>query len=154
MYNNAYKLVLLASTFMVASQSYAMTPDVALQMQVDRYSTVNAVATPAQLNPLLTMAQFTFPPTIATIGDAVHYVLLYSGYALAPSTQQSHALITILSEPLPLVDKQVGPMTVKDALLILVGKNIFTLQTDPINRLVNFKLIASINKNTLKLEQK
>ncbi|MFN7096159.1 MAG: hypothetical protein ACK4PR_01160 [Gammaproteobacteria bacterium] len=141
--NNLIKFSTLISALLVMSQSYA-----AADMQVDRYSTVSEAATPAQINPLLTVVQVTFPERITTIGDAMNYVLRYSGYALVPLSEQSSALITVLAKPLPLVDRQMGPMTIHDALLVLVGQHTFTLTADPINRVVNVELIHPVKKIT------
>lgn len=108
---------------------------------VDRYSSVSEAATPAQLNPLLTVVTVKFPDSVTTIGQAVNQVLVYSGYSLAPENQLPCALKTVLSKPLPLADRTFQPMMIRDMVGVLVGKNHFRLTQDSINRTVNFNVI-------------
>lgn len=111
-------------------------------LQVDRYSTVNESATPAQINPLLSVTAFHFPQSVGTVGEAVNTVLRYSGYALAPEGVLPPELVIVLSKPLPMVDRTLGPLATEEALLVLVGKGLFVLNQDPINRTVNFRYIG------------
>ena len=113
-------------------------------MQVERYSTVSTEASAAQINPLLSVSSFRFPQSVVSVGDAVNAVLLYSGYALDSSDRLPSQLVTVLSKPLPMVDRTLGPLTSEEALLVLVGKGLFSLKQDPINRTVNFHYLGKL----------
>ncbi len=110
------------------------------QIQVNRYNTVTMNASPSQINPLLMTVQFKFPDSVATVGDAVAYALRYSGYRLVALDKQSSVLKAVLSQPLPISDRDIGPLSLKTALVVLVGQPVFTLVMDPVHRVVNFEL--------------
>lgn len=121
-------------------------------MQVERYSTVSTEASAAQINPLLSVSSFRFPQSVVSVGDAVNAVLLYSGYALESNDRLPLALVTVLSKPLPMVDRTLGPLTSEEALLVLVGKSLFSLNQDPINRTVNFHYLGKLSSPTAKVK--
>ncbi len=106
--------------------------------QVGRYLTIKDGATKAEINPLLAVSTFTFPPSVYTVGDAINQVLATTGYQLAPKL--SPQVTKTLNQPLPLADRKLGPMRIQTALEVLMGAEVYTLQRDPLNRLVNFKI--------------
>lgn len=108
--------------------------------QVGRYATVDNKPLAAQINPLLTVQQIHFPVSVKTVGQAVDYWVSYSGYHLADKSKLSESLIEVLAQPLPQVDRNLGPLTVQDGLEVLVGKQVFSLVQDPLHRIVSFKL--------------
>jgi len=112
--------------------------------QIGRYVTISNDATRAQINPLLAVSTFTFSPTVATVGEAVQQVLANTGYRLA-SHLSSDVKQTLL-QPLPITNRHLGPLSIQETLEILMGEEVFTLQRDPLNRLVNFKVKPSIAK--------
>jgi type IV pili sensor histidine kinase/response regulator len=59
---------------------------------------------------------------------------------MAPITEQSTAVRETMLLPLPSVLRDLGPLTVEEGLLVLVGKNVFILSKDPLHRKVNFTL--------------
>ncbi|HAT1762272.1 TPA: hypothetical protein I8Y99_000696 [Legionella pneumophila] len=109
--------------------------------QVGRYASVKNQALSAQINPLKTVQQVHFPSTVQTIGQAVEHWLAYSGFHLAAKDKQSPSLQMVLKQPLPQVDRHLGPLTISDGLAVLVGQQIFTLKHDDLLREVNFTLI-------------
>src|SRR5262249_19206637 len=67
-------------------------------IRYDRYTLVELIAEPAQRDLMQQIVEITIPPTLdATVGDAMHYVLLRSGYRLCSRVEAS-ALYTL---PLP-----------------------------------------------------
>lgn len=108
--------------------------------QVNRYATVDNKPLASQINPLVAIQQVHFNTNIHTVGDAVTHWLLYSGYTLVAAQELSEPLKTVLTKPLPQVDRDLGPLSVRDGLEVLVGKDIFNLVVDPLNRKVSFKL--------------
>lgn len=115
------------------------------EMQVGRYLTAKAVPQKTQQDLLSQAIQVRFPQNIQTIGDAMNYLLHFSGYSLVADTKQTAALKITLSKPLPAIDRHFGPMTLKEALLTLAGPA-FLLTQDPLNRQINFQLKPQFNR--------
>ena len=114
------------------------TPSFTTNSQISRYVTVKDAPTSAEINPLLAVSTFIFQTSVVTVGDAVNQVLLTSGYQLAPNL--SHDVIQTLRQPLPITDRELGPMPVQSALMVLMGESVYELQEDNLHRLINFKL--------------
>lgn len=141
MKKNIYQ-VLLAVSIVIANNAFAR--GASNYVTVDRYTTVASKPTPSQINPLLALIQVTFPQDVVTVGDAVNYLLRYSGYTLVAESKMEPELIATLHKPLPLVDRKLGPLKLQDALLVLVGQHVFTLVQDPIHRQLSFHLSVDV----------
>lgn len=106
------------------------------QMQVGRYTVVPSTPSDKVIEPLLVIAKLTFPrQTVVTIGDALNYVLMRTGYRLADDFSVSAK--TFLALPIPENQRAVGPYQVQDILAVLIGKS-WTLTVDHRNRIVGF----------------
>ena len=108
---------------------------------IARYASVANTPLAAQVNPLQAVQQVHFPQQIQTIGAAIEHWLKYSGFHLAPANMQQESLKTILQQPLPQVDRNLGPMSVSNGLMVLVGQHLFLLKHDDLLREVNFTLV-------------
>lgn len=126
------------SLFLLTLQNVSAEP----YALMSRYVTVVEKPQHAQINLLSQTIQMHFPQDVKTLSDAINYLLRFSGYSLAPNAELVSALKITLSKPLPLIDRNFGPMTLKEGLLTLVGP-VFVLAQDPINRTVNFHLKPS-----------
>lgn len=115
-----------------------------LLTQIGRYSTVANSATAAQINPLLAVGQFKFPPHILNVGEAVESVLQNTSYRLVPLSQQVSAVRETLLMRLPITDRTLGPLQIKDVLIVLMGKEVFHLVVDPLHREINFEIKPEI----------
>lgn len=119
--------------------------------QIDRYVSVENKPDAAQINPLLTVAQVHFPKDVQTVGDAINYWISYSGYKLVDEAKLSVEARDVLKQTLPQADRNLGPLTIKDGLRVLVGQDVFDLLCDPLHRLVSFELKkqykAALNKS-------
>lgn len=133
-----YKIVIVLSLigFMLFNNSSAFAADLT---EVGRYLTVDNKPKLAQTDLLSQTIQMRFPQNVQTVGDAMNYILRLSGYSLVPAEKMSHALTTTLSKPLPAVDRDFGPMSLKDALTTLAGPAFYLVQ-DPLNRMVDFRV--------------
>ncbi|AOU08010.1 TPA: hypothetical protein F8S25_15610 [Legionella pneumophila] len=120
---------------------YSMAANVT---QVNRYATVANKPLAAQINPLLAIQQVHFPQEVQTIGQAVEWWLKFSGFSLVSKEKQPESLQTVMHQALPQIDRNLGPLTVKDGLEVLVGQQSFVLIEDPLLRQVNFKLKARV----------
>lgn len=112
--------------------------------QISRYVTVQNGPTSAQINPLLAVSTFKFPPSIYTVGEAVNQVVATTGYKL--SNNLSKQARETLKQPLPITDRKLGPMKIQTVLQVLLGAEVYNLQRDPLHRLVNFEVKPSIAK--------
>tara|TARA_R110002167_G_scaffold93474_7_gene250497 strand:- start:7311 stop:7892 length:582 start_codon:yes stop_codon:yes gene_type:complete len=108
--------------------------------QSGRYQTVANQASLAQENPLLSIAQYKFPPSVNTIGQAINQILMNTGYQLASKEKLPETIKILLKKPLPASQRDIGPIRIADALNLLVGKQIYSLLIDPVHRLVNYKI--------------
>lgn len=138
---------LLKLTFLALIGSYcAVAFAVSDTTQIGRYSTVRNKASQAQINPLLAIGQFKFPPSVVSIGDAIQMVLQPSSYTLVPRAKLSNDVKETLDKRLPLTDRNLGPLALKDALVVLMGKEVFHLMVDPVHREINFEIKPAFAK--------
>lgn len=132
-------------TVFLMQTSYAASTNTV--MQVSRYQTVAEKPSTAQIHLLSQTIQMRFPQNIQTVGAAMTYVLRYSGYSLVPYTQMSQSLRNTLTMSLPAVDRNFGPMSLRDALTTLAGPA-FDLVQNKLNRTVNFRVKAAFLPRT------
>lgn len=104
---------------------------------INRYMSVDLNVKPGQMNLLTQTVQTHFAPQVETVGEALTLLLHSSGYDLIAQSERCLALQHTLTKPLPAIDRTLGPLTLRDALMVLVGPA-FSLVDDPLNRTVNF----------------
>lgn len=125
-----------------------LTTHAANVTQVNRYATVTNKPLAAQVNPLLAVQQIHFPQEIKTIGQAVEWWLRYSGFTLVAKEKQPESLQAVMRQPLPQIDRNLGPLTVREGLEVLVGQQVFTLIEDSLLRQVNFQLKPTVKQRS------
>jgi type IV pili sensor histidine kinase/response regulator len=92
---------------------------------------------PSQLDPLEAIVHLSFPrSTVQSVGDALAYLLLRSGYRLQAESF-AQPVLNLLSMPLPEVHRRLGPFSVRSALTVLVGKP-FAVSVDASHRVISF----------------
>ncbi len=112
---------------------------------LSRYSFVKTDASPDQKEILNVIIQVSFDHSVMTVGDAIRRLLRRSGYQMA-SLERSHGLLPVLLDlPLPDVHREMGPITLKEALQILAGPP-WRLIVDPVYRLVSFEINDEYHK--------
>ena len=100
-----------------------------------RYTLVELAPDAAQRDLMLQVIDITVPAMANdSVGEAVRYVLLRSGYQLCDDRDETRALDTL---PLPAAHNHLGPITLHDALQTLVGPA-WDLQVDDADRRVCF----------------
>jgi type IV pili sensor histidine kinase/response regulator len=100
-----------------------------------RYTLVELGADAAQQDLLLQIIDLNLPSNWApTVGDALRYVLLRSGYQLCDDSADAQTLYAL---PLPAAHLRLGPMVLRTALLTLAGPG-WTLQADDRTRRLCF----------------
>jgi type IV pili sensor histidine kinase/response regulator len=111
-------------------------------LQVGRYSLITATPTQAQAALLAATIIVQFPERIQTVGEAVPHLLQRSGYRLARAESIGPDTAALFALPLPAVHRNLGPMTLRDALEILAGPA-FHLVQDPVHRLITYERCAT-----------
>lgn len=138
----------LVFVFAVMGACVAISPPLhASEVQVGRYSALRAMPTVAQADLLSTTITVRFPERIQTLGEAVHYLLQRSGYRLADQHTANPATADLMALSLPAVHRNLGPITLKQALETLAGP-VFRLVQDPVHRLISFDLCTSMTGAT------
>lgn len=135
--NPSFRLVVLMAALLAATSSVR-----ADELAVAPYSTVRAVPTMAQQDPLAASVRTTLPPTVVRVGEAIDALLAPSGYRLADSQAAGPDRETLLALPLPESHRDLGPMPLRLALATLAGPA-FVMVEDPVHRLVSFERCTS-----------
>ena len=113
------------------------------EVQVGRYSALRALPTVAQVDLLSATITARFPERIQTVGEAVRYLLQRSGYRLADYPVANSVTADLLELPLPAVHRNLGPITLQQALETLIGP-VYRLVQDPVHRLIAFELCLPV----------
>ena len=129
-------IVLIACVMSNTCSAYAVENN---NTQVGRYLIEKDGAEISQINPLKQTFSVTFPSNVYRVKEAMTYLLINSGYNLAPNIQQTVSAKNLLSQKLPLSDRHMGPMTIQEGLMALSG-NTYQLLIDPERRLISFRL--------------
>ena len=126
----------------LAGTCITVTPDLkASEVHVGRYSLLSSTPTAAQADLMTTTVTVQFPERIQSVGEAVRYLLQRSGYRLANAEALDPEAMALLSLPLPAVHRNLGPLSLQQALQTLAGPT-FQLVQDPVHRLIAFQRCA------------
>lgn len=113
-------------------------------IQTGRYSAIAPVPTPEQAHILDVVITVTLPKSdVQTVGQGIRYLLRRSGYQMVNPDKLPPDALWLFSNPLPDVHRQLGPITLKDAINTLAAPA-FTLIEDPVHRLISFQLSPNI----------
>lgn len=106
------------------------------ELRYGRYTLVSTTPTPEQQDLLAQIIDVSIPSSLSpSVQDALHYVLLRSGYSLCPDA----APVTVLfSRPLPAAHYRLGPIPLRNALQVLTGPA-WQLTVNDVNRSVCFE---------------
>lgn len=107
--------------------------------QVSRFQTVDNTVQLSQSDPLQQIYQLSFPASIETVGKAIRFILMNTGYQLVLPNAHAMLVQQLFQHPIPLSLRSMGPITVEEGLLALAG-NAYQLVIDPANRLISYRL--------------
>ena len=110
-----------------------------------RYLTLKMQSGVEQTDMLSVVIEVHFSPVIKTVGDALNDVLRYSGYSLIDTAKQSPELQNTLKKPLPWMHRDLGPLSLRQALITLAGTP-YELRVDTLNRTIDFELKPAFQK--------
>ncbi len=89
------------------------------KIRYGRYTLVSTAPTTEQQDLLAQIIDVRIPSSLSpSVQDALHYVLLRSGYSLCPDASPVQVLFT---RPLPAAHYRLGPMPLRSALQVLAG---------------------------------
>jgi type IV pili sensor histidine kinase/response regulator len=110
-------------------------------VRVARYTEVTGPSA-AERDPLAVVAVLRFPREIvATVGDALKYLLQRTGYSLSAGDPQAEHLLSL---PLPESQRQLGPHPVQSLAQLLVGEG-FSVCADARTRVLTVTAADSAN---------
>lgn len=121
-------------------ERYDYEPPSATQIRVGRYTNADAVNTRQQENLLEVVIDTEIPSKAKTVGEAIDFLLMRSGFSMASPSIQGEHVKQLLSKSLPQSHRKIGPVMLKDALMMLVGKA-YWMKVDPVHRLIAFDTV-------------
>lgn len=108
------------------------------EIQVNRYTTLNSQPDETDSYALAVTAKVHFPRgVVSTVGDAVKYLLIRTGYELAPAEQMDEHVRRVFGLRLPESNRVMGPYRVDAMLRALMGRA-FSLNVDQNLRIVSY----------------
>jgi len=84
---------------------------------IDRYTVLNPIQTPAQADPLSVIISIKFAKSVVSVKQAIEQLLRQSGYTL----NKNYNLEKINRLTLPKVHQELGPMSLKRMIKVLLG---------------------------------
>ena len=105
---------------------------------LNRYTLYPYAAEKQEEDLLSTIVETTFPAQIATVGSAIDYILLRSGYRHVRTAEVEHALQLTL----PYVHRSIGPVDTRTAIRTLIGSS-WELFEDEKTRVIWFQYAGS-----------
>jgi type IV pili sensor histidine kinase/response regulator len=109
--------------------------------QIDRYTIINKIETPAQANLLSVVISVKFAQHVITVKQAIEELLVKSGYDLDSNYESEK----ISNFKLPEVHREIGPIPLKRAIKVLLGPA-WDLQVDEISRSIQIVQIDDLSR--------
>lgn len=136
------KIILIAVLMLVNVSALASQE---IMIPTGRYSTVTNLPSSEQMDPLRVIIKTKIPQSVKTVGEAISYLLVRSGYTLVKKESMSTDVKTLMELDLPQVHRKLGPITLDVALHALCGFA-YELVVDPIHRKISFELTSNIER--------
>lgn len=129
--------LMLSSTIAVISGFTHAETNSFEYVDISRYVGMKVDQHQQQADPLQTVLNITIPFEIKSIGQALNYILIDSGYSLADPLELTDEARTLINLPLPDIHRKFEYQTLNNILRVLAGEP-YELLVDPIKREVNF----------------
>ena len=108
------------------------------ELRIERYILKNFSPTTEQLDLLSAIIETQYPARVNTIGDAIDYSLLRSGFNRIDVPESRE----VMNLPLPYTHRYIGPLDLRTTIQTLAGESLI-LQEDPLKRKIWFKMAGS-----------
>lgn len=109
------------------------------EVRVNRYTSVLSEPTVSEVLPLQSVIHISYPRDVRSVGQALDYTLLRSGYRLGTASSAEQSLFRDLA--LPESQRVLGPYTVERVLQTLIGSE-WQLTVNHPARVVSFVALA------------
>ena len=120
--------LLVLALLLVVTGAWTTPPD---HVRLARYTVAEPAPAAAVVDPLAVVATVHFPREgVRTVGDAVGYLLLRTGYRLASADPAATALLAL---PLPESHRVLGPYPARAILQVLLGDP-YDVKASPVDR--------------------
>lgn len=134
-------ILILGCLFGVAFTLRADAPE-QTDIQIGRYTTMSIEATVEQEDVFLAVVDITFDETVKTVEDAILVLLQPKGYRLYLPDMQPEQPHVFKSLTVPDTHRQLGPLTLRDALETLAGAAWYLVH-DPVYRILSFEICTT-----------
>ena len=133
-------VILFSATF-VSSLTVAGNPMEVIPQMVpeSRYVSLSTEPTAAQWDVMQSVITVAIPKSAETVGDALQHILKSYGYQLDDGDDDSLAFYVLLTRRVPEPHRNLGPITLRDALDVLGGAS-FEVIINPVLRTVGYRL--------------
>ena len=119
------KAILSAAVILLASSpAFSQTEKHNVYVE-DGLSLIKVAPSSVQKNPELTISSMSFPSSITTIGQAINYALISTGYKLEDRSQFDPETRSVLMQKLPRSQRHFEYATVKQVIESLIGNHFF-----------------------------
>lgn len=120
------------------AQNDIVKKDDAYYLRTDRYTLVSMDVQSEQISPLLAPIHIQYSNDVKSVADALNELLAGSGYRWNADKPANHLFSQF---ELPLINRSIGPLRLRDALMTMVGEP-WRLHVDEVNRTLWFELKA------------
>ena len=134
--------VVAVIVFIVASATQADAPD--RRVFENRYLSVQVGAEHAQINLLQSIIEIQVPERFQTVGGSLNYLLKPYGFQIDDNPESNEQYL-LLMLALPEPHRQLGPITLMDAVTTLGGES-FRPLINPVKRTVRYQLRDGFGK--------
>ncbi|WP_105903539.1 hypothetical protein [Vibrio gangliei] len=130
-----FKKSIIPLLALLSASSFANAQNVYIE---DGLSLVKVGADSRQEDPISNISSITFPASLITIGQAVNYSLLPTGYDLEDRTKFDPETRTVLMRKIPRTQRKFEYTTIEQVIQALVG-NSFAINKDKVSRTISIE---------------
>lgn len=130
--------VLISSVLSVLLPTFSSADISGAEIRINRYTLQKASPTTAQTDLLSAVIETQFPAQVKTVGEAIDFALLRSGYTRLEVSEAED----VMALPLPHSHRVVGPLDLRTTIQTIAGQTL-ELQENPHERKIWFRKVDS-----------
>ncbi|MGH1441472.1 MAG: FimV/HubP family polar landmark protein [Cellvibrionaceae bacterium] len=120
-------------------------------IKVNRYSDISTSPPVEQHDLLSVIIQLRIPSEIKTVGKAIEFLLLPSGYSMADISAKNDSQYYLYALTLPDIHREFDSVSLRSALEVLGGES-FSLMVNPVKRTIGYQL-NKVHKNYISAKE-